>query len=141
MERRGRRGRRGRGVPQKPQFVPLSSLEPGGTNVNVHVKAMEQPKLIMEKQRLDGSTAKQWEVLVGDSSGCMNLRIPKEEVVEMIQEGTSLTVRNGFIEMVNEKFMRLATNIWGKLEVAPSAHEFSANSSVNFSQQEYELEK
>ena len=53
------------------------------------------------------------EVLIGDESGTIKLRLVKEQL-EGLKEGMTIEVRNCKVNVVNER-MRLEIDPWGKL--------------------------
>jgi len=114
---------------RKPNFTQLNELEPEMRSINVKCKAATPPKRVSDY----------WEVLVGDSTACILLNISKQDLAESIKPESSIVVRNGFVLMKDEKFMRLAVNMWGKIEVSAEAFEFAPNTSENLSAVEYEL--
>lgn len=143
-----RRGRnRGRGqnrsdqpVSTQPRYIKVSDLEPDTRAIYLNLKVAKEPELIKHLVYPDGRETKEWSVLVGDETGLVNLRITTEDISNLLKPGVSLIIRNGFIMMKDHKFMNLATNVWGKIEIISDSHTFEVNSAKNFSQIEYEQE-
>lgn len=50
-----------------------------------------------------------------------------------------MIIRNGFVQMVEERFMRLATNFWGKIDFDATDYKFTVKTSENYSGIEFVL--
>ena len=150
---RGRgRGFRGRGrafnvqirseqnVASQPRFIKVDDLEPESRAVYLNLKVAKEPELVKHLVYSDGREVKEWSVLVGDETGVVNLRVNTGDLASAMNPGVSLILRNGLIIMKDNKFMKLATNIWGKIEVVSNPHSFEVNSARNVSLTEYEQE-
>ena len=90
----------------------------------------------LEKKRYDGTQIRQAEVLVGDQYGCVKL-IARDSQLDIIKEGSVITVRNAHANVVNEH-LRLEVDRWGKIEASKEKVD-SVNTANNLSDVEYEL--
>jgi replication factor A1 len=89
-----------------------------------------------ERRRYDGTWNKQAECIVGDQYGCAKL-VVKNEQLDVIKEGATITVRNCHAKVVKEH-LRLEVDKWGK--IIPSTEKVDkVNLSNNLSDVEYEL--
>lgn len=119
---------------RKPVFITTKSLEPG-TRVNMHVKVFSL-KVTKERKRYDGTLVRQADLVVGDSSGSVNM-IAKNEQLDQLSEGAVITVRNCHANVVNEH-IRLEVDRWGKIE--KSSEKISdVNTTNNLSDVAYEV--
>lgn len=144
---RGRRGfRRGyRNVRQNynggrsyesKHLTKISALEPMKESLYVNCVALSDPVEI-EGRYSRGTEMKQWTVLVGDETGCVDLKIHNSNVARLVKEGVSMTIQNGHIEMKDNRFMRLATYRGGYVSVLQESHVFKPSTNPNYSIVEY----
>ena len=130
------RGRRGRGQAtrqvdesaplRKPEFKKVGDIEPEMTGINLKLK-VAGPNV-------------RGEVLMGDETGAVIVIVNDASVHSKLTEGTDVLVRNGFVEMKDDAFIRLVTNQWGKVQVAEERLEFVVKKSNNISDIEYTVE-
>ena len=92
--------------------------------------------IVNERRRYDGTWIRQAEVLVGDQFGCVKLWA-KNEQLDVIKEGSTITVRNCHANVVKEH-LRLEVDRWGKIEQSSEKID-KVNTSNNLSDVEYEL--
>ena len=90
----------------------------------------------LEKKRYDGTQIRQAEAIIGDQYGCVKL-IARDNQLDIIKEGSVITVRNAHANVVNEH-LRLEVDRWGKIEPSKERVE-SVNTANNLSDVEYEL--
>lgn len=90
----------------------------------------------LEKKRYDGTQIRQAEAIIGDQYGCVKL-IARDNQLDIIKEGATITVRNAHANVVNEH-LRLEVDRWGKIEASKERVE-SVNTANNLSDVEYEL--
>ena len=89
-----------------------------------------------ERRRYDGSSIRQADCIVGDAYGCIKL-IAKNEQIDIVKEGATITVRNCHANVV-EEHLRLEVDKWGKIE--PSTEKIDkVLQTNNLSDVEYEL--
>lgn len=129
---RGRRsGRRPRdsGQPaqvRKPVFKKVEDIEPEMTGINA--------KLLVV------SSGNRGEFIMGDDSGTVVVIVNDVGLSSKLTEGTSVIVRNGFVEMKEDSFIRLATNEWGKVQISDERWDFVVKKNNNISEIEYTVE-
>jgi hypothetical protein len=145
MESRGRRGRR-RGprdyrnsytpenrynnepVLKKPSFSKVSQIIPEMTGINLKLKVT----------KIDNAAPS--EVLMGDDTGSVLVIVNKQAVFNRLQEGSSVFIRNGFVEMKQDTYIQITTNEWGKIEISEETFEFEVKKGNNISEVEYAIE-
>lgn len=134
-DHRGRRGR-GRGRPygtyddiqvRKPEYKHVEDICPELTGVNIRLKVSGNP----------GSAN---EVLMGDQTGNLVVEVENLELRSRLREGASVYVRNGYVKMKNDAFIRLSVNEWGKFEVSEEPFDFVVKKGNNISEVEYTIE-
>jgi hypothetical protein len=118
----------------------VDDLEPESRAIYMNLKVAKEVELVKHLVYSDGREVKEWSVLVGDETGVVNLRVNGGDLASAMKPGVSLILRNGLIIMKDNKFMKLATNIWGKIELVSNPHSFEVNSARNVSLTEYEQE-
>lgn len=119
------------------EVVPVDSLRPGTTGLNLVVKVLDA-KEVMNKKRPDGSSVRIVECTVGDASGVILFSAKNKQQVETMKVGTTVRVHNGKIDMVRGT-MRLAVDQWGLLKEESGGEEVLPNRDNNLSLVEYEL--
>ena len=117
--------------------MPVDSLRPGTTGLNVVVKVLDA-KEVMNKKRPDGSSVRIVECTVGDASGVILFSAKNKQQVETMKVGTTVRVHNGKIDMIRGT-MRLALEQWGLLKEESGGEEVLPNRDNNLSLVEYEL--
>ncbi|MBA0765967.1 hypothetical protein Gotri_015062, partial [Gossypium trilobum] len=125
---------------RKPVFTKVDQLRPGTIGHTLTVKVVNT-KMVLQKGRADGPQVRQMriaECLVGDETG-MIIFTARNEQVDLMKEGTTITLRNAKIDMFKGS-MRLAVDKWGRVEVAEPAN-FNVKEDNNLSLIEYELEE
>lgn len=127
------RGRRGGNFVQefevrKPSFKTVEEISPEMTGVNIKLKVITP-----------GSSSNH-EVLMGDSTGSVIVVVHQDSILQSLRENTSVFVRNAFVEMKNDAFIRLKINEWGKIEVAEENFDFIVKKGNNISEVEYTIE-
>ncbi|XVF44012.1 hypothetical protein PTKIN_Ptkin02bG0085500 [Pterospermum kingtungense] len=123
---------------RKPVFTKVDQLRPGTSGHTLTVKVVST-KMVLQKGRADGPQVRQMriaECLVGDETG-MIIFTARNEQVDLMKEGTTITLRNAKIDMFKGS-MRLAVDKWGRVEVAEPAC-FTVKEDNNLSLIEYEL--
>lgn len=126
-------------VKTEPVFAQTKDLEPEARGLNLRLVVVGEPRLIKHLRYGDGREEKEWSVEAGDTTGTVNVRVASHPVGEGLRDGVSIVVRNAFVEMVDRKHMRLATDTFGKIELAP-AHNFRPDVRTKHSETEYERE-
>eukprot|EP00920_Eleutheroschizon_duboscqi_P032297 GHVT01077898.1.p2 GENE.GHVT01077898.1~~GHVT01077898.1.p2 ORF type:complete len:141 (-),score=12.25 GHVT01077898.1:334-756(-) len=77
------------------------------------------------------------EVLAGDETGCIIITL-RDEQVDLCQPGATVVVRNGYVHMFDQH-MRLGVDKWGKIAAADEPADFQIDTTINMSDQEYQL--
>lgn len=131
-ERRSR-GRFSQGYPEdiqprKPAFKCVEDICPEMTGLNL--------KLKVASTRTESSN----EFLMGDHTGNVIVKLNNASLIPRLQEGTSVYIRNGFVEMKNDAFIRLTVNDWGKIDLADENFDFIVKKGTNISEVEYTIE-
>ena len=91
----------------------MKELNPG-TRVTMHLK-VQKVSITRQRMRYEGTVNKSAECLVGDDQGCAIL-IAKDEQLDIVKEGASITIRNAHANVV-EEHMRIEIDRWAKVEV------------------------
>lgn len=111
---------------RKPAFKKVEDIEPEMTGINVKLSVV--------------GTVNRGEFLMGDDTGTVVVIVNNAEVSGRLVEGTSVVVRNGFVEMKEDSFIRLVTNEWGKVQVSDERWDFVVKKNNNISEIEYTVE-
>lgn len=111
---------------RKPSFKKVEDIEPEMTGVNV--------KLLVV------GTANRGEFIMGDDTGTVVVIVNNPELSARLAEGTSVVVRNGYVQMKEDSFIRLVTNEWGKVQVSDERWDFAVKKNNNISEIEYTVE-
>ena len=119
------------------EVVPVDSLRPGTTGLNLVVKVLDA-KEVMNKKRPDGSSVRIVECTVGDASGVILFSAKNKQQVETMKVGTTVRGHNGKVDMIRGT-MRLAVDQWGLLKEESGGEEVLPNRDNNLSLVEYEL--
>lgn len=117
-------------------LIKISALEPLASGVFLNCVALSDPKEI-EDRHSRGMIMKQWSLLVGDETGCIELKVHNPGVAKMLKEGSSMSIQNGHIEMRDNRYMRLATYRGGFVSVLREDHDLKINTNLNLSSVEY----
>ncbi|XWS63660.1 hypothetical protein CRYUN_Cryun06bG0120200 [Craigia yunnanensis] len=123
---------------RKPVFTKVDQLRPATSGHTLTIK-IASTKMVLQKGRADGPQVRQMriaECLVGDETG-MIIFTARNEQVDLMKEGTTVTLRNAKIDMFKGS-MRLAVDKWGRVEVAEPAS-FTVKEDNNLSLIEFEL--
>lgn len=79
-------------------------------------------RIVVDKNRVDGSRVRLAEVEVGDETGTVSLRA-RDEQIDSLQEiadrSGAVVLRNCMLELYQGKHIRLAVTKWGKLSAYP----------------------
>ena len=119
------------------EVVPVDSLRPGTTGLNLVVKVLDA-KEVMNKKRPDGSSVRIVECTVGDASGVILFSAKNKQQVETMKVGKMVRVQNGKIDMIRGT-MRLTVDQWGLLKEETEGDSVEPNGDNNLSLVEYEL--
>eukprot|EP01115_Flamella_aegyptia_P007100 TRINITY_DN2958_c0_g1_i1.p1 TRINITY_DN2958_c0_g1~~TRINITY_DN2958_c0_g1_i1.p1 ORF type:complete len:132 (+),score=25.57 TRINITY_DN2958_c0_g1_i1:188-583(+) len=121
---------------RKPVFVTVDQLEPGTKGHNLKLKVLNCD-IVVEKKRVNGSTVRIAEGLVGDETGCI-IVTAKNDQIDVVQPGSSIIIRNCKIDMFRNH-MRIVVDKWGLIEESNENYNMEVNIENNLSEVEYEL--
>lgn len=83
---------------------------------------MGKVRIVVDKNRVDGSRVRLAEVEVGDETGTVSLRA-RDDQIDVLQEiadrSGAVVLRNCTLELYQGKHIRLAVTKWGKLSAYP----------------------
>ena len=112
----------------KPTFKQVSDICPEMIGINIKLKVVSL--------RSDSPN----EVYMGDETGTVIVIVAKEEILRRLHEGSSIIVRNGYVQMKQDAFIRLVINEWGKISISDEEFSFTPKKGNNISEVEYTIE-
>ncbi|XWS36573.1 hypothetical protein CRYUN_Cryun20dG0096200 [Craigia yunnanensis] len=118
---------------ESPVFIKVDQLRPGTSGHTLTVKVVSRKMLF---QKGHGRRRRTAECLVGDETG-MIIFFARGEQVDLMKEGTTLTLRNAKINLFKGS-IRLAVDNLGRIEVTEPAS-FTVKEDNNLSLIEYEV--
>merc|ERR1712066_181006 len=114
---------------KKPKFTKVAkSVKPDSKGLNLNLK-------VISTEVVEGSDGKLAEAKCGDDTAAVTLRL-RDAQVGLCEAGKSIIVRNTAAKMF-KGFIRVEVDKWGKIEVAPEAHECEPKSEPDVSATEY----
>ncbi|KAI3408332.1 uncharacterized protein J3R85_020325 [Psidium guajava] len=116
---------------KKAVFKKVCELRPLDTGISLTVKVVNT-KVVAPR----GRQMRVAESLVGDDTA-MIVFVARNDQVDLVAEGSTLTLRNAKIEMYKGS-MRLAVDRWGRIEVDEPAS-FTVKTDNNISLVEFEM--
>lgn len=118
---------------RKPKYGKVSSITPDSSGLNLKVK------VVGDCDKVESKAGTFFEVLCGDSSGCVVLSL-RENQKDLAKKDAVLEVRNAAAKMV-KGHVRLAVDKWGKISNSDEGMEEAVemSSGKNVSATEYEL--
>jgi len=125
------------GQKRKPSFAKINQLAPDTSGHNLLLKVLSS-KVVLEKNRIDGTKIRVAECVVGDETGIITLTARNDQI-DVVQPGNTIVVRNGKVDMFEDKFMRLAVDKWGTIKLSTEPATFEPLASKDLSSTEYEL--
>lgn len=113
--------------------MKVADITPYGKKIDVVVRAekKEEPREVVA--RLDNSTHKVAEALVGDDSGCILLTL-WDDAIGQVEEGKTYKITNGYSTTFKNS-VRLNIGRYGKLEPSEESVE-TVNTGNNLSEKE-----
>ena len=112
----------------RPSFKQVHDISPEMTGVNLKLKVAGP---VLERSP---------EVLMGDDTGSVVVLVHNPTLRARLREGSSVVVRNAYVEMKSDAFIRITTNEWGKIDLAEEELPFSVKRGNNISEVEYTIE-
>ena len=118
------------------EFVKVGDLNSYSRRVNTIVKVVSKTDEREVTSRLDQSSHRVAEALVGDDSGSIYLTL-WDDIIDEIEEGQILNVSNAYVNLFRGS-MRLNLGRFGSYEVAESASFDEVNLDNNLSNKQVE---
>lgn len=118
------------------EFVKVGDLNSYSRRVNTIVKVVSKTDEREVTSRLDQSSHRVAEALVGDDSGSIYLTL-WDDIIDEIEEGQILTVSNAYVNLFRGS-MRLNLGRFGSYELAESAPFEEVNLDNNLSNKQFE---
>jgi len=118
-------------VLRKPKWQKVKGIHPEGKGLNLMLK-------VIESKEDTSDPRKTWEVVAGDETGVVTLRLIDEEHAKVCQVGASVRIQNARV-MMAKGFIRVIIDKWGVLKSAESPVEFDVKTDKDVSATEYEL--
>lgn len=118
------------------EFVKVGDLNSYSRRVNTIVKVVSKTDEREVTSRLDQSSHRVAEALVGDDSGSIYLTL-WDDIIDEIEEDQILTVSNAYVNLFRGS-MRLNLGRFGSYEVADSAPFDEVNLDNNLSNKQFE---
>ena len=125
-------------ISNKPTEVKVENLDPNSRRVNVSVKVVSKSEARETVSRMDGSTHRVVDALVGDETGCIYLTL-WDDNIDKVEEGKNLAIKNGYINLFRGS-MRLNIGRYGSFEPVEEGPE-EVNTENNLSEKEFEQER
>lgn len=121
---------------RKPKWTSVSKVQPDSKGINLMLKCVS----CQEVDKPDGATGKTYEVVCGDESGSVTLRLRDETQAALCVKGASLRMQNAKVVMI-KGFIRVVVDKWAVLKKADDELTFVVNKAKDISAVEYELAK
>jgi len=120
-------------APKKARFGQAGKIKPDSAGLNLQVK------VVGDVTAIEGKAGGLWEVLVGDTSGCVVVSM-REAQKDLAVKGSTIVIRNAAAKMIRGH-IRLIVDKWGKIEASEEAleGEVEMDEKKNVSATEYEL--
>jgi len=117
---------------KKPVWKKVHDVKPDSRGLNLKLK-------VINVERDDAAKVNTWEVIAGDGTGVLKLRLFDEDHATACQKDASIRVQNALVLMKNG-YIRVVINKWGVLKVADSPFDFDVKVDKDISATEYELQ-
>jgi replication factor A1 len=117
--------------------MKISELRPFAKKVELTVKALSKNEIREVTSKLDNSTHKVTEVMVGDDSGTVLLTL-WDDAIEKVEPGKSYKIANAFTSLFKNT-LRLNLGRYGELSEAEE--EVEVNEQNNMSEKELEVRR
>ena len=116
------------------QKMEVGNLKPFMKKVNVTVKVLRKNEIREVTSRLDDSSHKVTEAVVGDSTGTVLLTLWDDKITE-VEDGKTYDIENGFISLFKNS-VRLNIGRFGTIKEAEAPVE-NVNEENNISEKEF----
>lgn len=114
--------------------MEIGSLRPFAKRVEVTAKVLKKNEVREVQSKLDNSTHKVTEALVGDSTGTILLTL-WDDTIDKVEEGKTYKIANGYTSLFKNS-LRLNIGRFGTLEEAEEGIE-QVNEENNLSEKEF----
>jgi replication factor A1 len=117
--------------------MKISELRPFAKKVELTVKALSKNEIREVTSKLDNSTHKVTEVMVGDDSGTVLLTL-WDDAIEKVEPGKAYKIANAFTSLFKNT-LRLNLGRYG--ELSESEDDIQVNETNNMSEKELEVRR
>lgn len=117
---------------RKPRWGKVAGVKPDGKGLNLMLK-------VVRSQEVEDAKSKTVDVVAGDASGVVTLRIVNEEYIKTCADGASIRVQNARVLMA-KGHIHVIVDKWGVLKPVDSL-DFEVNEDKDVSATEYEMVK
>jgi dienelactone hydrolase len=116
---------------RKPRWGKVSGVNPDARGLNLMLK-------VVKSEEVADAKTKTMDVVAGDASGVVTLRIVDDEYIKTCTDGASIRVQNARVLMI-KGHIRVIVDKWGVLKPVETAHDFEVNNGKDVSATEYEM--
>lgn len=116
----------------------IGELDPRSRNLNMTVKVMSKTPIREIISRMDASTHRVAEALVGDETGSILMTL-WDDNIDRLNEGETIKIKNGYVSLFRGS-MRLNTGRYGSFEQTDGTIE-NVNTDNNMSEKQFEQER
>lgn len=116
----------------------ISQLGPNSRQVNVHVKVLSKSPPREVISRMDNSTRRVSDILVGDETGCILMTLWDDDI-DRVKESEVVYLKNGYVSLFKGS-MRLNKGRYGTFET-PTKEIPEVNRENNLSDRHFEEER
>lgn len=121
------------------ELVKIGDLNTYSRRVNTLVKVISKTEPREVSSRIDQSTHRVAEALVGDETGSIYLTL-WDEAIDKVEEGQVLNIKNAYVNLFRGS-MRLNLGRFGSYELAESAPFEEVNLDNNLSSRQFETRR
>ena len=100
---------------QQPDFIKLALMQPS-QRIFAHAR-IHSIKITSEKKKFDESVVREAEVVIADDTASAIL-IARNELIDTLQEGMTLTLLNVHAKVIQGGFIRIEVDKWAKVSKA-----------------------
>jgi dienelactone hydrolase len=115
---------------RQPRWGKVTGVKPDGKGLNLLLKVVKSEDVAEAKN-------KTVDVIAGDKTGVVTLRLVDEDKIKTCADGASIRVQNARVLMV-KGHVRVIVDKWGVLKPVETAHDFEVNKDKDVSATEYE---
>ncbi len=112
----------------------IASLRPGARQIDLAFKVVEKQPVREVTSKMDGSTHKVCDVVVGDSTGTVVLTL-WDDKINLVEEGKTYELKNGYTSTF-QNHLRLNTGRYG--EITQVDRDITVNTDNDMSAKEHE---